>query len=134
MSTKGSKKQTAATNTVEWVIAAFGITVLSAALGFITYRAVVGETKEASLSVSVESVERLEQGYRVDFIVSNSGSQTAAAVQIEGELSTAGQSIEKSSATLTYSPANSTRRGALYFSKDPNLYELKMRAAGFEKP
>ena len=129
-----SKKQTAATNALEWVIAALGMTLLSAALGFIAYRAVVGETKPASLSVTPELVERSEQGFRVDFVVRNSGSETAAAVLIEGELVRGGQRVEKSTATLTYAPANSTRRGALYFTQDPGLYEMKIRAAGFEKP
>jgi uncharacterized protein (TIGR02588 family) len=134
MPTKGSKKQAAATDTVEWIIAVLGIAILATALGFILYRAVSGEDKQASLSVSIESVDRSEQGFRVDFIVSNSGSQTAAAVQIEGELSKAGQSVEKSSATLTYSPASSTRRGALFFTHDPNSHEMRIRATGFEKP
>ena len=133
MPSKGSKN-VAATETVEWVIAALGMLLLSAALGFIVYRASAGETRPASLTVSAEMVERVAQGFRVDFIVSNSGSETAAAVVIEGELTKAGESVEKSAATLTYVPGNSTRRGALHFTNDPDLNEMKLRPLGFEKP
>ncbi len=134
MATKESKKQAAAADKMEWIIAVLGMAVLLVALGFILYRAVTHESKPPDLSVSVESVERGEQGYRVDFLVNNSGTQTAAAVVIEGELSNGGQSVEKSNATLAYAPANSTRRGGLYFTNDPRLYEMTIRAGGFEKP
>ena len=123
-----------ARNTVEWVIASLGLVVLALALGFILYQAINKVSGPPRLSVSVESIERSVDGYRVDFIVTNSGPETAASVVIEGELSKGGQSVETSNATLAYAPASSTRRGGIYFTKDPNQYELKIRAAGFEKP
>lgn len=134
MATDKSKKRGSGIDAVEWVIAFLGMALLASALGFILYRAIAQESKPASLLVSVESVERSEQGYRVDFSVRNTGTQTAASVIIEGELSKNGQSIEKSSATLAYAPAESTRRGGIYFTHDPASHEMKLRAAGFEKP
>ena len=134
MPTKNSKKISAATDTVEWIIAAAGMLLLTAALGFIVYRAAVGETRPAELSVSVDMVERSAQAFRADFIVSNSGTETAAAAVIEGELTKNGESVEKSTATLTYVPGNSVRRGSLHFSNDPDQNEMKIRVLGFEKP
>ncbi len=131
---KESDKKATAANFPEWIIAALGMVLLFSALGFILYRAVMSESRPASLSVSVESIERSDQGFRVDFTVSNSGSQTAAAVMIEGELTEAGRTVEKSNASLGYAPGNSIRRGSIYFANDPNLHEIKVRAVGFEKP
>jgi uncharacterized protein (TIGR02588 family) len=123
-----------ARNTIEWVIASLGIVVLALALGFILYQAINKDSGPPRLSVSVESIERSGNGYRVDFIVTNTGPETAASVVIEGELSKGGQSMETSTATLAYAPANSIRRGGIYFTHDPDQHELKIRAAGFEKP
>jgi uncharacterized protein (TIGR02588 family) len=134
MASKETSKRPAATDKIEWIIAVIGMAMLSVAFGFILYRAVTFESKPADLSVLIESVVRGEQGYRVDFLVKNSGTKTAAAVVIEGELSRGGQSVEKSNATLAYAPANSIRRGGIYFTHDPDQHELKIRAAGFEKP
>ena len=134
MATSGSKKRPASTDKMEWIIAGIGMAILSVSLGFILFRAIMHESKPADLSVKVEGVERTEQGYRVDFLVHNSGTQTAAAVVIEGTLTKDGQSVEKSNATLAYAPANSTRRGGIHFTNDPNQHEMTIRAAGFEKP
>jgi uncharacterized protein (TIGR02588 family) len=123
-----------ARNTIEWVIASLGMVVLALALGFILYQAINKDSGPPRLSVSVESIERSGNGYRVDFIVTNTGPETAASVVIEGELSKGGQSMETSTATLAYAPANSIRRGGIYFTHDPDQHELKIRAAGFEKP
>ncbi len=133
MATKETKKQAAA-DKMEWTIAVLGMALIAVALGVILYRAITQESKPVDLTVSVESIQRSEQGYRVDFNVNNSGSKTAAAVVIEGELRKDGQSVEKSNATLAYAPANSTRRGGIYFMNDPGLYDMTIRAAGFEKP
>ena len=119
---------------MEWGIAIAGMVILSGALGLILFRAVTNEARPANLSVTLESIAILDQGYRVDFRVDNSGTETAAAVTIEGELSKGGQSVEKSNATLVYVPANSTRKGGMFFTNDPNGHEVKLRAAGFEKP
>lgn len=129
-----TKKQAAANDKLEWIIAGLGMALLLLAFGVILNRAVTDGSKPADLSISVESVERSDQGYRVDFLVKNGGTQTAAAVVIEGELKKGEVSVEKSNATLAYAPANSTRRGGIYFTNDPDLFEIRIRAMGFEKP
>lgn len=66
--------------------------------------------------------------------VVNRSHQTAAAVEIEGELTQAGAAVETSSATLTYVPGNSQAEAGLVFTADPRQHRLRLRVLGFEKP
>ena len=118
----------------EWAIAALGLVLVVTALGMTLYRAVNEESKPPMLEVKVGSIEPAAGGYLVTFNVKNTGDQAAAGLTVEGELKNGAESIETSSATLTYAPANSRRDGGLFFSKNPNEYKLELRAKGYEKP
>jgi len=121
----------------EWIIAAVGFILVVAALGTTLYRAVIEESTPPILEISVEAIVPTANGYLVNFSVKNNGNQTAAGLTVEGELKTdaeGAESVETSSATLAYAPANSRREGGLFFSKNPNEYRLEIRAKGYEKP
>jgi len=118
----------------EWIIAATGAILVFVAIGFLVYEAITGESAPPSLSVSVESVAAVDNGWLVKFRVKNTGDQTAADVNIEGELKNGEQTVETSAATLTYAPSHSEREGGLIFSKNPNQYQLEVRPKGYEKP
>ncbi len=66
--------------------------------------------------------------------VVNRSRQTAAAVEIEGELMQSGEAVETSSATLTYVPGNSAGEAGLVFTADPRRHQLRLRVLGYEKP
>jgi len=118
----------------EWIIAAVGLILVVAALGTTLYRAVTEESTPPILEINIEAVHAANNGYLVEFRIKNTGNQTAAALTIEGELKRGEESVETSTATLTYAPANSQREGGLFFTKNPNEFELKIRALGYEKP
>ncbi len=121
----------------EWIIAAVGFILVVAALGTTLYRAVIEESTPPILEISVEAIVPTANGYLVNFSVKNNGNQTAAGLTVEGELKRGeegAESVETSSATLAYAPANSRREGGLFFSKNPNEYKLEIRAKGYEKP
>lgn len=118
----------------EWLIAAVGLILVVGAVGATLYRAVTKELTPPQIKVIYDSSEANGDGYLVKFRVVNRGSQTAAAVTIEGELKNGAESVEISSATLTYAPANSERRGGLYFSKNPQQFDVQIRATGYEEP
>ncbi len=118
----------------EWIIAAVGLILVVAALGTTLYRAVTEESTPPILEISVKAIVPTSNGYLVEFRVKNTGNQTAAALTIEGELKRGAESVETSTASLAYAPANSQREGGLFFTKNPNEFELKIRALGYEKP
>ncbi|MCY7346126.1 MAG: hypothetical protein LH614_07870 [Pyrinomonadaceae bacterium] len=131
---KDAPKKSRKTPFWELVIAAAGLFLVVVATGTTLYRAMTEETTPPQIKVSFASSEPSGDGYLVKFRVVNSGNQTAAAVTIEGELKNGTESVETSSATLTYAPANSERRGGLYFSKNPQQFDLQIRATGYEEP
>jgi len=118
----------------EWIIAAVGLILVVGAIGSTLYRAVTEESTPPTLGVIVDSVQRNGDGYLVKFRVKNTGNQTAAAANIEGELKNGEETAETSSAALTYVPANSERRGGLFFTKNPQQFDLQIRAMGYEEP
>jgi len=118
----------------EWIIAAVGLIFVVAALGTTLYRAITEETTPPILEISVKAIVPTSNGYLVEFRIKNTGNQTAAALTIEGELKRGAESVETSTASLAYAPANSQREGGLFFTKNPNEFELNIRALGYEKP
>lgn len=122
------------TSVWEWVIAAVGLTLVLGAVGTTFYRATTEDKTPPQLEVAVDSIEQSGASHLVKFTVRNTGNQTAAAVAVEGELKNGAETAETSGAALAYSPANSTRRGGLFFTKDPRQFELQIRVTGYEEP
>ena len=119
----------------EWIIAGVGLILVVAALGTTAYRAVTEESTPPIIEISIiEPVVPMANGYLVKFQVKNTGTQTAASLTVEGSLNRGGESVETSTTTLNYAPANSRREGGLFFTKNPNEFELNIRALGYEKP
>lgn len=122
------------TPVLEWIIAAIGLILVVTVLGTTLYRAVTEESTPPILEISVDSIVPIGNNWLVKFRVKNTGKQTAAALTIEGTLKRGTESVEISTATLAYMPANSQREGGLFFTKNPSEFELKIRASGYEKP
>ncbi|MFN2413136.1 MAG: hypothetical protein ABR535_08825 [Pyrinomonadaceae bacterium] len=118
----------------EWIIAAFGLLLVLGAIGTTLYRAAFEESTPPILEFIVDEIQPTAKGYLVRFRVKNTGSQTAAGLAIEGSLRRGEESVETSTASLTYAPANSQREGGLFFTKNPSEFDLLIRATGYEKP
>ncbi|MDQ3248692.1 MAG: TIGR02588 family protein [Chloroflexota bacterium] len=119
---------------LEWLVAAIGLLLVASTLGFIVYQALQENSVPPEMTVAVETVVAQRSGYLVTFRALNAGETTAAAVTVEGELRQGDQSIELSTATLDYVPAHSGRNGGLFFTHDPQQFELKLRAIGYAEP
>ena len=119
---------------LEWVAAAIGLVLVVGAIGFMFYQALFFESKPPNISITIESVTPNDAGYLVAFKAANNGDKTAASVAIEGELKNGDESVEKSSVTIGYVPSYSETSGGLFFSKNPQNFDLKIRATGYEQP
>lgn len=118
----------------EWIVAFVGLALVMSAIGFMLYRAIKGNSSPPQIAVSVDSVLPTDNGFLVTFRVVNRGEITAAGLSVEGELRTGAENVETSTATLNYVPSRSERRGGLFFTNDPQKFELKVRAKGYERP
>lgn len=131
---KEDQKQETETPVWEWIIAVVGLILVLGAVGSTAYRAFTEEKTPPKLQAVVESKEPNGDGFLVRFRVENTGNQTAAAVGIEGELKNGEETAETSHSTLAYSPAHSIRRGGLFFTKNPDQFNLQIRVTGYEEP
>lgn len=129
-----NKVERKATPFWEWVIAAIGLILVLGAIGTTAYRATTEDKTPPQLEVKIDSIEQSGAGHLVKFTVVNTGNQTAASVAVEGELKTGAEKAETSGSTLAYSPANSERRGGLFFTKNPRQFDLQIRVTGYEEP
>jgi uncharacterized protein (TIGR02588 family) len=116
-----------------WAVAALGAILVAGALGFMLYKAFAGDDSPPQFEIDVESIAASGDDYLVQIRVANVGGLAAAAVVIEGILTTA-DGDETSTITLDYVPSKSHRHAGLYFSQDPQQRDLKIRALGYVQP
>lgn len=120
---------------LEWIAAGIGLMLTLGILAVIGREALSGEVEQPpAIEVRVENVVESTAGFVVEIAATNRSGATAASVQVEGELKSAGTSVEVSAATFDYVPGHGTRRGGLLFRQDPRLYQLELRALGYEAP
>jgi len=134
MARKKAQKESENTPAWEWIFAAIGFILVAGSVSMMIYRGVTEDYVPAHFSVTPGAVTSAEGSHIVPFSVKNLGSQTAASLTIEGSLSRGEQTVETSSVTVTYVPANSIREGVIFFTKNPGDFELRLRAMGYEKP
>lgn len=119
---------------LEWAAAAVGLTVALALLAIIGREAVAGnEDPVPVLTARVERVAATAAGHVVEFQVRNLSQQTAAAVQVEGTITSGGEQ-QTSSASVDYVPGRSRAKGGLMFAADPRRGKLELRVTGYEIP
>ncbi len=118
----------------EWVVAGIGLVLVAGVIGFLLYEAFSGNGLPPDVKLSVESVVQIRNGYLVRITAVNEGGQTAEGVDIEGELRTGTESLERSRTTIDYLPPRSKKRLGLFFTRDPRRFQLDVRSLGYEEP
>jgi len=119
---------------IEWLVAFVGLSLVLGTAIFIAYAGYTRGSSPPDISIAVEAVVELRQGYVVKIRAENRGDTTAANVTVEGELKSASGIAETSEATFQYLPPKSERRGGLFFTNDPRRYELDLKPKGYETP
>jgi uncharacterized protein (TIGR02588 family) len=117
-----------------WGIALIGLILTLGSIGFLLYEAAFGDSSPPDVTVHLESVVPVRNGFLVQFRAVNDGGTTAQGLKVEGEISKGTERVETSDTTIEYVPAHSERKGGLFFSTDPRQYDLRLGAKGFEKP
>ena len=118
----------------EWIVAGVGLVLVAGVIGFLIYEAFSRDRVPPDVKLSVDSVVQTRNGYLVKVIAVNEGGQTAEGVDIEGELRTGTESLERSRTTIDYLPPRSEKRLGLFFTRDPRQFQLDVRSLGYEEP
>lgn len=129
------RKEQSGPPVLEWASAAVGALLAIGILIFIAIEALDSSaTRPPLLEVRPTGVFQDSGLYVVEVTVANRTGQTAAAVEIQGELMQGGSPVETSNATLSYVPGHSERNAGLIFGRDPRAHQLQVRATGYEQP
>ena len=120
---------------LEWIAAAIGLVVTVSMMAIIGLEALRGDaTQLPAIEVRATRVVQTPTGFVVEIVAANHAGGTAAAVQIEGTLASAGAEVETSSLTRDYVPGHAERKGGLFFTRDPRRHRLEVRALGYQAP
>ncbi len=133
-SDNSGEAQSNKTPVLEWFVGIVGIILVVGTIGFMIYKALTSKNTPPDFTTKIERIDMADSGYLVVFKLINTGEQTAAGVNVEGELTNGGESVEKSSVTFDYTPSKSEVKGGLFFKNDPQQFQIEIRAKGYTKP
>jgi len=118
----------------EWAVAAVSTLLVSAFIGYVLYLALTASSDPPDISVHSRGMHS-SATHLVLIEVLNMGGQAAAQLTIVGELADSqGQVVEANEITFDYLPPQSSRKGGLIFTRDPNLHSLHIRPTGWIEP
>ena len=118
----------------EWVVGIGSALLVLALVGFVVYEAFSGTEGPPIVTLRVERVLPAAGGYVVEVGAYNEGGSTAKTLSIKGTLKRDTMTVETSTASISYVPAETEREAGLFFSKDPRKYRLDVRPMGYDRP
>jgi uncharacterized protein (TIGR02588 family) len=130
----GNTQEAQAIPSLEWIIGAIGFVMIAGVLGILLYTGMSDDHPLPDVKLSVDGISRVRNGYVVRVTATNEGGLTAEGVILEGELRNGTDLIERSQTEIAFLPSRSKKRAGLFFSRDPNQFELKVRPHGYEEP
>ena len=129
----GNTREPQAIPALEWIVGGIGFLIIAGVLGFLLYTGIHEDHPVPDVKLSVDSVLRIRNGYLVRVTATNEGGLTAGGVIVEGELRQGAEPVERSEAVIEFLPSRSKKRAGLFFTRDPNQFELKLRPLGYEE-
>ncbi|MEZ4521936.1 MAG: hypothetical protein R3A46_09895 [Thermomicrobiales bacterium] len=107
-------------NWLEWSVFSISTVLLIVILGYLGYDAFTSEGDPAEIEVQLGTPEPHEGYYAVPVRFSNSGGQSVEDVEVDITLMQDGQEIETASVTAPVLPRQSSRKGWVVFSSNPD--------------
>jgi uncharacterized protein (TIGR02588 family) len=113
----------------------FGIalSILAVIVGLVVYVCQT-EQEPPALSVRPKIIREAQGQFYVPFEVTNTGGETAEAVQIIAELRVNGQIEQIGEQSIDFLSGGETEEGTFILSRDPRQGELIVRAASYKIP
>ncbi|MEN3149011.1 TIGR02588 family protein [Neorhizobium sp. IRAMC:178] len=119
---------------IEWATGMISALVVVATIALVAYEAWTYADMQPEFSIAITERRQTEGGYRIAFDIANKATATAAAVTVRGEILDGSKIVEDADVTFDYVPAESKSSGAILFSQDPGVREIRVRAVGFIEP
>lgn len=126
--------ETSAPHWIEWVTGILSVLLVLGLLGWIAWDIYRYEDAVADFELSVISVQRSSNSFRVNFDIHNMTQSTAAKVHVVGQLQSTNGEAETADVTFDYVASESHDNGTLFFSRDPTQGNLTLNVVGFTEP
>jgi uncharacterized protein (TIGR02588 family) len=117
-----------------WITSGIGLLLFLGSVGVLGYEGLFRNGGNPVIVLSVEEVTHDGQRWHARLRAENTGGATAARMVVAGELASGPEVVETAEVEFDYVPAGSTRRGGLYFHRDPGAHELRLRVLGYSEP
>lgn len=114
--------------------AAIGALLFALCVGLLGYEGLSPTEGKPAIELRVLDVTKTGSSWLARIEARNDGDATGAGVMVEGTLMSGGSELEKAQAEFDYVPSGSSRRGGLFFSRDPAGFELRLRVLGYVEP
>lgn len=119
----------------EWSVFAAASLVLLLVTGIIVAQWVAGSDGPAVIDVTVRQVTQVsDRSWQVDAVATNIGDETAAQVEVVGELTRPDGTSERSTQTVDFLSPDEQANLVFVFSTDPAAGQLEVRPASFSVP
>lgn len=131
-----AKKESANLDPPIWerAVGLLGFALICGVFTYLAWSAMTQERGPPRIVFEVLKISSLNPGFVVQIRVDNTGKETAAMLQVEGQLEQINGRKEKAKATLDYVPPGSSREIGLFFDSDPRAGNLTLRALSYKKP
>ncbi|MCC2634972.1 MAG: hypothetical protein K0S48_2858 [Ramlibacter sp.] len=117
----------------EWLVAAIGLALLLASIGYLLFDGNDGSQPPAPV-VRMLEIQPQPGRFLVRVQAVNESRTTAAAVRVEGTLKRGNEVVERGELEFDYLPGRSTREGGMFFATDPRGLQLELAARSYRAP
>lgn len=122
------------TPVIEWVFGAVSATLVAGLVFFLGYQALFGDARPPHLEVSIERIERIDNGVVVIIAIANRGDEAASAVTVYASAPDISGSALQKQVEFDFVAAHSKRRGAFMFSESVTTDDLHIEVGGYTEP
>ncbi|SRR5690606_1379143 len=120
-------------NWLEWVVTGISSVIVAFTIGILIYQMAVAEETPPDIVISLGKSEAKNDYYTIPVTVKNNGATTAQKLRIEFAMGE-GADIEKSLLEFDYLPGNSSVKGWISFSENPQGKYIKPHILGYTSP
>jgi uncharacterized protein (TIGR02588 family) len=119
----------------EWVSFGIAATILLGVAGLVLFYWLTVPLGPAVISISpLDEIREVGEQFYVPFVVGNGGGNTAASVQLIGEVRMGGEVVEQSQLQINYLAGGEQQQGVFVFRHDPRAGEMLLRIGGYQQP
>ncbi len=134
MEGRSNDSDPASQSPAEWISFLVASAILVSVLGTVIYLWVRDRSSQPPELAVTSTIETRQGKYYVPFTVTNSGDETAAAVQIIAELKIDGVVVEWGEQTIDFLSSQEEKKGAFIFTHEPHPNDLTVRTASYQEP